>query len=163
MVSGLLVGIGSTLAGGEIFGHVLCGLPRFSIRSIFATLLIGGSAVYAYRGRFTRVIAKHSDAFAVNLPSNIDADTYLLISLLVPFVCFIFSQKKSLRALIEHLLMFVIGMLSGLSLMVGGLTQLKDYDDVLDYERNWDPSILFYFATAIAINFLTFNFLIMTK
>ena len=47
--------------------------------------------------------------------------------------------------------------------MVGGLTQLNDYYQVLSYEKNWDPSILVFFGTAMAINLFTFNFLIFTK
>lgn len=60
-------------------------------------------------------------------------------------------------------MMFSIGFLSGLSLMIGGLTQLNDYYQVLSYERNWDPSILVFFGTAMVINLFTFNFLILTK
>lgn len=38
IVAGLLVGFGTTLASGCTSGHGVCGISRFSIRSIFATL-----------------------------------------------------------------------------------------------------------------------------
>ena len=38
MLGGLLVGFGTTLASGCTSGHGVCGISRFSIRSIIATL-----------------------------------------------------------------------------------------------------------------------------
>ena len=38
IIAGLLVGFGTTLASGCTSGHGVCGVSRFSIRSIFATL-----------------------------------------------------------------------------------------------------------------------------
>lgn len=37
LVSGLLVGFGTRMANGCTSGHGVCGLPRFSVRSIVAT------------------------------------------------------------------------------------------------------------------------------
>lgn len=38
IAAGLLVGLGARIGGGCTSGHGVCGLPRFSIRSIVATL-----------------------------------------------------------------------------------------------------------------------------
>jgi uncharacterized membrane protein YedE/YeeE len=38
ILGGLLVGFGTTLASGCTSGHGVCGISRFSIRSVFATL-----------------------------------------------------------------------------------------------------------------------------
>ena len=38
IIAGLLVGFGTTLASGCTSGHGVCGISRFSIRSVFATL-----------------------------------------------------------------------------------------------------------------------------
>ena len=38
IVAGLLVGVGTRYAGGCTSGHGVCGLSRFSLRSLFATL-----------------------------------------------------------------------------------------------------------------------------
>lgn len=38
LLAGLLVGVGSRLANGCTSGHGICGIGRFSIRSIIATL-----------------------------------------------------------------------------------------------------------------------------
>lgn len=50
--AGLLVGFGARLAGGCTSGHGVCGIPRFSARSITATLVFMGTAattVYVVR------------------------------------------------------------------------------------------------------------------
>jgi uncharacterized membrane protein YedE/YeeE len=44
LVAGFLVGFGARVAGGCTSGHGVCGLPRFSIRSIIATLTFMGVA-----------------------------------------------------------------------------------------------------------------------
>jgi uncharacterized membrane protein YedE/YeeE len=43
-IAGLLVGLGSRVAGGCTSGHGVCGLPRFSQRSIVATLTFMATA-----------------------------------------------------------------------------------------------------------------------
>jgi uncharacterized protein len=52
-VAGLLVGAGQTLANGCTSGHGVCGVSRFSIRSIVATLtfmIAGFVTVFIYNG-----------------------------------------------------------------------------------------------------------------
>jgi uncharacterized protein len=47
VAAGLLVGFGARLGGGCTSGHGICGIARFSKRSIVATLVFMGSAVTA--------------------------------------------------------------------------------------------------------------------
>jgi hypothetical protein len=52
ILAGLLVGIGTRLANGCTSGHGVCGISRFSLRGIAATmfyLLSGGLAVIVFR------------------------------------------------------------------------------------------------------------------
>ncbi|WP_081741553.1 YeeE/YedE thiosulfate transporter family protein [Tolumonas lignilytica] len=50
IIAGLLVGLGSRLANGCTSGHGICGIGRFSIRSIVATVLfmISGMVMVAF-------------------------------------------------------------------------------------------------------------------
>lgn len=49
MVSGLIVGIGVTFGSGCTSGHGICGLSRFSVRSLVAVLVfMGSTAVTVY-------------------------------------------------------------------------------------------------------------------
>jgi len=53
IIGGLAVGVGTRMAGGCTSGHGVCGISRFSVRGIVATLiylLFGGLAMLALRG-----------------------------------------------------------------------------------------------------------------
>lgn len=68
----MLTGIGNILAGGGIYTHGVCGLPRFSKRSILASILIVVSAVYAHMNKFSSAISKNTVGnIDIKLPSNI--------------------------------------------------------------------------------------------
>jgi hypothetical protein len=47
VVAGLLVGFGTRLGNGCTSGHGVCGLSRFSVRSLVATLSFMGAGVVA--------------------------------------------------------------------------------------------------------------------
>jgi len=53
VVGGLLVGYGTRTAGGCTSGHGVCGISRFSLRGIVATL------VYLLAGGVTMLVARH--------------------------------------------------------------------------------------------------------
>ena len=45
LLGGLLVGYGTSLGGGCTSGHGVCGMGRFSLRSIVATIVFMGTGV----------------------------------------------------------------------------------------------------------------------
>ncbi len=52
VIAGLLVGVGTRLANGCTSGHGVCGISRFSLRGIAATvayLLAGGVSLFVFR------------------------------------------------------------------------------------------------------------------
>ncbi len=52
VAAGLLVGLGARIGGGCTSGHGVCGLPRFSIRSIVATatfMVVAAATVFVVR------------------------------------------------------------------------------------------------------------------
>lgn len=53
VVSGLLVGVGTRIGGGCTSGHGVCGLSRFSARSLVATL------TFMSVGMITAIVARH--------------------------------------------------------------------------------------------------------
>jgi len=53
VVAGMMVGFGTRMANGCTSGHGVCGIPRFSLRSIVATL------IYLAAGMGTYFIARH--------------------------------------------------------------------------------------------------------
>jgi hypothetical protein len=53
VIAGLLVGVGTTIASGCTSGHGICGLSRFSVRSLVATLSFMGA------GFVTVLVTRH--------------------------------------------------------------------------------------------------------
>ena len=65
MLAGFFVGFGTKLGNGCTSGHGLCGLPRFSIRSLVAvcTFLAAGigMSTFAYHLGLTPFVSNNSD------------------------------------------------------------------------------------------------------
>jgi uncharacterized membrane protein YedE/YeeE len=53
VVGGLLVGVGTTLGGGCTSGHGVCGMSRFSVRSVLATV------TFMATGALTVFVVRH--------------------------------------------------------------------------------------------------------
>ena len=47
VITGILVGVGTSMANGCTSGHAVCGIGRLSLRSIFATLVFVTSGMIA--------------------------------------------------------------------------------------------------------------------
>jgi uncharacterized membrane protein YedE/YeeE len=52
VLAGIFVGIGTRLGNGCTSGHSICGIPRFSVRSIVGTVLFMSSAIAIATIRF---------------------------------------------------------------------------------------------------------------
>ena len=94
-----------------------------------------------------------------NLPYNVDVNYYLLGCLLAPFTCFIFSKGKSLIDLSKSIFSFLSGFLVGMSVMVGGLTFVKNNLHLFKYDLLWDPTILVYFGVGMVVHFVLYHLL----
>ncbi|TGZ85568.1 hypothetical protein EX30DRAFT_301722 [Ascodesmis nigricans] len=69
-VSGLLVGAGTKLANGCTSGHMLCGIPRGSLRSFIATLIFFPVAVLTTRVLDTAPSCLNGSCSTLSLPST---------------------------------------------------------------------------------------------
>jgi uncharacterized membrane protein YedE/YeeE len=164
VAAGLLVGLGVAFTHGGIVHYGVCGLSRFSKRSFVAVLLFGLCAFFTNEYKLSASIRTVTDdVFDWNLPRNLTCETYMIICLLVPFFCFLMSEKKSLKMMVEFLLLYGLGVAAGAAFMIGGLTEREDYLHLFKFDRLWDPTILVFFVVATLINLCTFNFMIYTK
>jgi len=68
---------------------------------------------------------------------------------------FMGAQDKGLRK--DILISFITGLIFGLGLMVSGMCRITKVLGFLTINSNWDPSLLFVMAVAVAINLITFN------
>ena len=74
IVSGFLVGLGSSLSRGGRIGHIITGIPRLRLSSLMATFLIGISIYYTNEWQLAdRILPQLSNLFPDKLPRNIQA------------------------------------------------------------------------------------------
>lgn len=124
MISGLLVGFGATLAGGCTFGHGIVGIPRLNIRSILSVIFFSATAFYTNKWQIVKKIPSETNtSLTFNLPENIHTDYYIEALFLVPFIFYVLSKDKSMVGLAKFIIAFLIGIIAGMGMMVGGLTK----------------------------------------
>jgi len=155
-LAGLLIGYGSRMAGGCTISNVICGLPRLSRRSIVAVCVIGGSAVATatLRNKYSFL----NDGIDVN--TNLYNLWRLITHILFLVCCFFFFYilALNLRSSLfkEYLISFISGTIFGAGLLFSGMCRISKILGFLTINSSWDPTIAFAFASAAAMNFITF-------
>lgn len=140
ILSGALVGLGSQYAitGSENSG--LLGLPTFSLRSFLSIISVFGTTMLTVTNDFHKWLPKTPRILEIanqSLPKNISFDAYLLTSLLIPFICFLVSNRKSLKGMIECLLHFTVGIMIGSFLMFLRWSQIEKVIQTFRYSKDW--------------------------
>jgi hypothetical protein len=159
IISGLLVGLGSQIA---ILGRENCGilgLPTFSFRSLITTITIFGTTMLTITYKFTEWIPQTPRIIEIannSLPKNIAFDSYLLVTLLVPFIVFLISSKKSLKGLIESLLYFTVGVLIGCFIMFLGFSVIQKSQGYFRYSKKWTGDAILVLGVASFIFSIVF-------
>ena len=153
------MGKGSVLGNGGFLTHIISGLPLFKWKSYLAVILLLGAAYYTNEVNLKETIVGNiSFNPSLKLPSNIDGENYLLPCLIIPFIGFLTSKGKSLRDLAEFVATFFIGFLVGTAVMIGGLVSQKQMFDFFQFTSPiWNPKILLFLFTAVAINLVFFT------
>jgi hypothetical protein len=91
------------------------------------------------------------------LPNNINSDYYINGCLILPFMFFVIFKDKSLKGLFKYIINFSIGVIFGLGMMIGGMTQRRNVIEMFNYNvHNWNPTIVIVFLTVIVLNFIVF-------
>lgn len=95
----------------------------------------------------------------LDLPDNITYNAYLLVFLLIPFICFVISKAKSLKskkyfnaALISYISLFGIGFLLAYAMMIAGFTERKIVYSFFKLDKSWNPKMLVIFGYGLAIH-----------
>lgn len=159
ILSGLLVGIGSQVA---ILGRENCGIlgiPTFSLRSLVTTITIFGTTMLTVTYKLSSWVPQTPRIIEIannSLPKNISFDSYLLVTLLVPFLVFVFSSKKSLKGMIESLLYFVVGVLIGCFIMFLGFSEIQKTQSYFRYSKKWTGDVILVLGVASFIFSIVF-------
>lgn len=157
IVAGLLVGVGSRLAGGCFTEHVVCGLARGRAKSYVATAVVLATAVGATTVQ--RLVGTPAPGalpfFTVAPAAAFNPSAYAPVAgLLWPYLVAYFFALLSFTAYTEALVVntFLCGGVYGIGLVLSGLASPAKAKALLDVTgrggRPWDPSLACAFAAA---------------
>ena len=167
-LGGWLVGVGVRWGGGCTSGHGVCGIPRLSIRSLIAV------PIFMLSGMITAtLLSKLGPIFPEYTINLSQLDQYFLFKVLPKYLLFagqalsiflaIYTliKGKNLVEKAKPLVFCVTGTLFGVGLLVSGMCNRTKILGFLTVGKDWDPSLLFVMASAVTINFFTFQGIMM--
>jgi len=161
IIAGFLVGFGAKMGNGCTSGHGVCGIPRFSKRSIVAICLfmVFGSAIatFRYYCPFLQPIIKVNVNFSflsyILLLASIGAIGYLL------FKSYKTGKTDNVR---DTIVAFLIGASFSYGLFQSGMLQRHVVVAFLTIGKVWNWQLAFVLGSAVGVNILTFR-LILSK
>ncbi len=156
-VSGAIVGVGTTMGCGCTSGHGLCGLARFSKRSLFAVgtffsiaLLVASTIEPSLRSEWK------PDQRPNDNPGWVPAYVGIAISSFIVVVGF-FKLRDSL---LEAVCVLVSALLFSLGLVLSGMVKPTKVHGFLALRDGWDPSLALVMAGGVATNVVLFHFIL---
>lgn len=158
IIGGFLVGWGTRMGNGCTSGHGVCGLPRFSLRSISATMVFMafgfGIATLRYYVPFLSFGPNFSDRYDP-VWRWVSLGVLVFSNLIAAFEIYKEKQKRW-----ELSITYLIGIIFGFGLVISGMCRLSKIQNFLIIGDVWDPSLCFVMLSAVAINVVTFNYIL---
>lgn len=167
VISGFLVGLGTKLANGCTSGHGVCGLPRFSKRSIVACAIFCGTGVFTATFRHQVPFLEQGDFVKIAKTAS-NSLIHLLAFLLIASLTFLefvyIIVKKLYEQIYDYFISLTCGILFGIGLIVSGMVKRTKVINFLDLSSNfYDPSLLFVLCSAAGLNIILFYLIINKK
>ena len=161
VIGGLLIGVGVRWSGGCTSGHGVCGLPRKSLRSLIAVCIfmatgVGTATTLSYLPGLplSFEMGDHFKEYYEFFP-RIVLVLYQLAALV--YISFhLFTTRSSLDKF-TPLVYLLLGATFGLGLLISGMCSRAKILSFLTINQSWDPSLLLVMASAVGINFVTFQ------
>ena len=158
LLAGILVGVGTQMGNGCTSGHGVCGLPRFSARSLVAV------CTFMTTGILTTMISlpefPQLDAWLGRVPGI--SQNYLK-GLIIFFILFALSNEYVLKRCHEDAINLIIGFGTGFLFACGlVISGMNNPTKVLGFLRlprgltSWDPALVFVLGGAITVNLISF-------
>ncbi|KAG0699679.1 hypothetical protein DFH29DRAFT_935868 [Suillus ampliporus] len=163
--SGLLVGIGTKLANGCTSGHMICGLSRFSLRSLVATVTFFASAVSA-----THFV--HGDALGISGSLDWALDNqgrqFLGATLALGILWFTYTCTAlkngtgdgSKLIILRYLASFLTSLAFAFSIRLGNMVDPHRVLAflILPLSSAFDPTLVFLAASALPLTTLLYRY-----
>lgn len=173
LVSGLLVGFGTSLSNGCTSGHGFCGLPRLSIRSAaaVATFMVTG-IISSTLSRIVRIDALFSSLSPAILDRLLRKLSLLPLLSIILFSRTFFRKSSPLsafqarikvedkwRVITDYVVTYLCGFGFGWGLYFSGMCNSDKVHMFLDLfgPRGWDPSLAGVMGSGVVINYFSFQ------
>ena len=161
ILAGFLIGFGAKMANGCTSGHGLCGVPRLSKRSIVAVslFLIFGILIATIRYYHPFLLPESKPYSVWDWPIIYYATLIASCGVYVLNLWKIFNAgiQNQLR---DNIIVFAIGALFAYGLIQSGMVKRHIVVNFLTIAKVWNIQLGLVLGTAIAINFITFNFIL---
>ncbi|CAK9001793.1 unnamed protein product [Durusdinium trenchii] len=155
-VAGLVLGLGTRFQRGCTSGHGICGLPRFSMRSLLAVptfMLFAGLVVYMTRHVMKLDQPKMPGIASLEWPPRLQFPACAVAAAVVLTVLSFSPLPSSVHGVISPL---ASGTIFGLGLGVAGMTNQEKVLNFLDVAGFWDPSLMFVMGCGMMVSFPAF-------
>lgn len=168
VLAGLLVGFGTKLGNGCTSGHGLCGLPRFSLRSLIAVctfLGVGiGVSTFAYHIGLGPFVSSSDTSLSpqINYDHTASSVSFLIIGLILPIIGYFVAKRsiknlKMLPQITDQLVVFFTGLIFAIGLMVSGMSRRINILQFLQINSQWNPALMFVLCCGLLVNSVTFT------
>lgn len=162
ILGGLLIGLGVRWSGGCTSGHGVCGLPRFSKRSLIAVCIfmafgIATASINQFLSDLPPLLQIPQDIKKYyNIVPRVILSIYQLV---VAIYClfYIFTTRQAIEK-VKPVAYFIMGGIFGLGLLISGMASRRKILHFLTINKDWDPSLAFVMASAVGINLITFQY-----
>lgn len=147
------------MGNGCTSGHSVCGIPRFSMRSIVATCTFMGTAMLLSTFRY-RLHFLYGDGSNVGSESSYSKIAFVAFSICAGLACFFLIAYRAAYSIWHNILSYLVGLIFGVGLMVSGMTKVSKILGFLTLNQNWDPSLMFVMVGALAFNVVSFRIIL---
>ena len=167
ILGGLLIGYGVRWSGGCTSGHGVCGLPRFSKRSLIAVCIfmsfgIATASINAVIGPLPPLIKfDQTSKVYYSIVPRVVLSAYQ-ISAFCYAVYYTIKGDSQLKRF-SPIFYFVTGSLFGMGLLCSGMCSRQKILHFLTLNKDWDPSLMFVMGSAVGINLITFQYTMRKK
>ena len=152
------------MGNGCTSGHGVCGIPRFSIRSMVAVPTFMGCGIIVATFRHYVPFLDETQSFGSGFEDawNIIGGILALMTLIIylAYAAYVFKISETSAAKWEMPISWAIGFLFGLGLVISGMCRRSKILGFLTLYDGWDPALMLVMVGAIGVNLFTFWYII---
>ena len=164
------MGFGTKMSNGCTSGHGLCGIPRFSIRSIvavitFLTTAIGIATLNSYEtlGPFTDPELNPMAYYDHTISANVGIGLGVVMPIAGAIIKSKLPKTDDKSGVVDVIITWIVGLLFGCGLLVSGMVRRVNIIKFLAMHEGWNPSLLFVLGCGVGVNLITFNYMLRVR